>query len=267
MTSGGWERRWLGASAATRARHPASTFGATSSNRSPGKPTARIALSLNASCAIVFTLTLPGSSRTAANTSAAPNSAPSSPVPAPSPPSGSAARVIRARIRAAASAGTRLAIRMVSACSACRRAVPMTRRTRSRAGGSTCSRFRYASSSSRTRSACRPLSHTFAASHSAALSASATEHSRNPKYLRMSACRNHPAQKQRLASRSGNGRWSAARARPGDDALLLVEAEGELVRGHAHELAERGSHRITLIPGDVVALGPRRPSRSPSATM
>jgi 2'-hydroxyisoflavone reductase len=81
------------------------------------------------------------------------------------------------------------------------------------------------------------------------------------------ACRNHPAQKQRLASRSGNGRWSAARARPGDDALLLVEAEGELVRGHAHELAERGSHRITLIPGDVVALGPRRPSRSPSATM
>jgi hypothetical protein len=48
----------------------------------------------------------------------------------------------------------------------------------------------------------------------------------------------------------------AARARTCDDALLLVEAEGELVRGHAHEPAELGSHRITLIPGDVVALAP-----------
>ena len=36
--------------------------------------------------------------------------------------------------------------------------------------------------------ACLPLfSHTFADSHSAALSASATEHPRNPKYLRISA--------------------------------------------------------------------------------
>ena len=33
----------------------------------------------------------------------------------------------------------------------------------------------------------RSFSHTFAASHSAALSTSATEHSRNPKYLRTSA--------------------------------------------------------------------------------
>ena len=62
------------------------------------------------------------------------------------------------------------------ACSACRSAVPTIR-----------SPFRCASSSSRTRPACRSFSHTFAASHSAALSASATEHSRNPKYLRTSA--------------------------------------------------------------------------------
>jgi hypothetical protein len=83
--------------------------------------------------------------------------------------------------------GIRLAIRAVSACSACRSAVPMIRRTRSRAGGSICSPFRCASSSSRTWSTCRSFSHTFAASHSAALSASPTEHSRNPKYLRTSA--------------------------------------------------------------------------------
>src|SRR6266704_5084962 len=54
MTSGGWERRWLGASAATRARQPASTLGATSANRSSGSPTARIAPSLNVSCPMVF---------------------------------------------------------------------------------------------------------------------------------------------------------------------------------------------------------------------
>jgi hypothetical protein len=61
-------------------------------------------------------------------------------------------------------------------------------------------------------------------------------------------CQCGPGEWTVTVSRPGNGRWSAARARPGDDALLLVEAEGELVRGHAHELAERGSHRITLIP-------------------
>jgi hypothetical protein len=49
--------------------------------------------------------------------------------------------------------------------------------------------------------------------------------------------------------------------------LLLVEAEGELVRGHAHEPAQLGSHRINLIPGDVVALGPRRLSWPPLTTM
>ena len=147
---------------------------------------------MNASCPMVFTLTLPGSSRIAANTStpvtsAAPNSVPASPGPASSSSPGSAARAISASIRAAASAGTRLAIRAVSACSACRSAVPMIRRTRSRAGGSICSPFRCATSSSRTWPACRSFSHTFAASHSAALSASPTEHSRNPKYLRISA--------------------------------------------------------------------------------
>ena len=54
----------------------------------------------------------------------------------------------------------------------------------SRAGGSIRSRFRRASGSSRTWSTCRSLLHTFAASHSAALSAFVTEHSPNPEYRR-----------------------------------------------------------------------------------
>ncbi len=191
-SDGAWRagsgRSWRDA----REVQPASTFGATSANRSSGSPTARIAPSLNVSCPIVFTLTLPGSSRIAANTStpvtsAAPNSVPASSGAASSSSPGSAARAISASIRATASAGIRPAIRMVSDCSACRIAVPMIRRTRSRAGGSIRSPFRCASNSSRSRSTWRSFSHTFAASHSAALSASATEHSRNPKYLRTSA--------------------------------------------------------------------------------
>jgi hypothetical protein len=60
---------------------------------------------------------------------------PASPGAASSSSPGSAARAISASIRATASAEIRLAIRAVSACSACRLAVPMIRRTRSRAGG------------------------------------------------------------------------------------------------------------------------------------
>src|SRR5664280_2308531 len=43
LISGGCWRRWLGNSLATRARHPASTFGAMSANSPSGSPTARIA--------------------------------------------------------------------------------------------------------------------------------------------------------------------------------------------------------------------------------
>ena len=64
---------------------------ATPANRSLGRPTARVAPSLN--CSMVFTMTLPGSSRIAANastpvTSAASNGLPSPPGPTSSPRQG-----------------------------------------------------------------------------------------------------------------------------------------------------------------------------------
>lgn len=76
----GCVRRWEGDSTAARARHPATTFGATSMNRSRGRPIARTARSLSISVSIVSRLTLPGASLTFASTGGA--SSPSVPPPA-----------------------------------------------------------------------------------------------------------------------------------------------------------------------------------------
>src|SRR6266704_2278280 len=69
LISSGCARRWLGASAAARARQAASTFGAMPPNSPAGSPVARIAVSLAISCRVVFRLTLPGSALMTASTS------------------------------------------------------------------------------------------------------------------------------------------------------------------------------------------------------
>jgi hypothetical protein len=141
---------------------------------------------------MVFTLTLPGSSRIVANTStpatsAAPNSVPSSSGLAFSSSPGSAARAISAHPagslggHAAGNPGDQRLLGLPQG-RADNPPDPVTGRRLDLLALQVRQQFL-----ARTRSACRFFSHPFAASQSAALSASATEHSRNPKYLRISA--------------------------------------------------------------------------------
>lgn len=91
-------RKWDGDSTAARARHPDTTFGATSANSPAGSPIARIAVSLRISVSIDSRLTFPGTALTSASTeswsSAASSSPSSSSSPLAVPPS------MRARTRA-----------------------------------------------------------------------------------------------------------------------------------------------------------------------
>jgi hypothetical protein len=146
---------------------------------------------LNVSCPMVFTLTLPGSSRIAANTStpvtsAAPNSVPASsgtgilltagvgrPCDQREHPGGSlsgdpAGDPRGQRLLSLPQRGADDPPDPVPG----RRLDPLALQVRQQL---------------LMDPAWRSFSHTFAASHSAALSASATEHSRNPKYRRTSA--------------------------------------------------------------------------------
>nr|WP_256260389.1 hypothetical protein [Streptomyces atratus] len=180
----GCVRRWEGDSTAARARHPATTFGATSMNRSRGRPIARTARSLSISVSIVSRLTLPGASLTFASTGGA--SSPSVPPPA-GPASSWSAPATRATIRSTLSTVSREETRAVSDSSAARRAAPTIRSHRPAVGGSMLSVRQRASSSTRTCSGLRSLCATCSARYVVSFSASATLHSRNPRCSRICA--------------------------------------------------------------------------------
>ena len=92
----------------------------------------------------------------------------------------------RARTRPIAAASRRAGIAVNQFCSAARRAEAIIRPTRPSAGGSIRSSRILFSNSTRTRSGSRSVRAMLAASQSVSLSASATEHSRNPRWLRIS---------------------------------------------------------------------------------
>ena len=158
-----------------------------SESRPAGSPTARIQSSLRRSVLHVFRLTLPGSDLIAAHTSG-PVASPASPgSPADSAawsPGLSPAAAIIAHIRAVTSSSRRLLTLAVSASSDWRSADPIIRPTRILVGCSICSCRILASSASRTRWAWRPRLQTSSASHAVSFSASATEHSLNPRNVR-----------------------------------------------------------------------------------
>ncbi|MFE9123167.1 hypothetical protein [Streptomyces sp. NPDC007172] len=131
----GCVRRWEGDSTAARAHQPVTTFGATSTNRSRGRPIARTARSLSISVSIVSRLTLPGASLTFPSTGGA--SSPSVPPPAgPASSWSSVPPATSAMIRSILSAVSREEIRAVSDSSASRRAAPTMRSHRPGGGGS-----------------------------------------------------------------------------------------------------------------------------------
>jgi hypothetical protein len=153
-----------GASTIARARHPATTFGATSANAAEGTPTARTARSLSISVSIEPRLTDPGTDLIVAS-SDGPSSAPAA----------------SSSNRSATCAGRRDCTRAHSVSSAWCNAERTMRSTRASAGGSMRSRRHSPSSSTRTRSKRRSLHATSAARHPVSFSASAVEHSRNPR--------------------------------------------------------------------------------------
>ena len=182
-------RRWLGDSTATRARRPATIFGAMSASTPDGSLTALIQSSLRRSLLHVFRLTLPGSDLIAAQTSGPGTSPGSLPSAAPCQPSGpspggtpgsSPAAAIIDHIRAVTSSCRRLLTFAVSVSSDCLSADPIIRPSRILLGCSICSSRSLASSASRTRWAWRSRLQTSPASHLVSFSASATEHSRKP---------------------------------------------------------------------------------------
>lgn len=174
----GWARRCEGASTAARARHAATTLGATSANRPAGRPTDRTATSLSISLSIESKLTFPGSALMNPNgkASRSASSPRSSPVPS---------AVTSASVLAVASAGTREAIRAHSASSAWRSAEATIRSARPVVGGSMRSTRQRAANSWASSSGRRSASATFSASHPVSLSASSTVHSRNPSTARI----------------------------------------------------------------------------------
>ena len=172
----GLSRRCDGDSTAALARHPATTFGATSSNRSAGRSIARTLSSLPISANSVSRLTLPGASLIMASIGG------SSSEVSPSPCSPSS---INALIRCTVAGASRAEIRSTRAnspeCSADR----TIRSIRPAEGGSICSARHHPSNSSRTWSGRRSRVQTSAASQDVNTSASATVHSRNPKCCRI----------------------------------------------------------------------------------
>jgi len=174
FTVSGCSRRCEGDSTAARARQPATTFGATPANRPAGRPTARTARSLRVSVSIESRLTLPGTDLISPKTESATRSSSSIPSTA-----------TRACSRSTTSAGIAWTMRRVSVCSAWCSADRTIRSTRFAAGGSIRSPRHRISSSSRTWSWRRSVSHTFTANHPVKVSASCTEHSRKPRYARI----------------------------------------------------------------------------------
>jgi hypothetical protein len=158
-----------------------------SESRPAGSPTARIQSSLRRSVLHVFRLTLPGSDLIAAHTSGsvASPAAPGSPADSAAwSPGSSPAAAIIAHIRAVTSSSRRLLTLAVSASSDWRSADPIIRPTRILVGCSICSCRILASSASRTRWAWRSRLQTSSVSHAVSFSASATEHSLNPRNVR-----------------------------------------------------------------------------------
>jgi hypothetical protein len=158
-----------------------------------GSLTALIQSSLRRSLLHVFRLTLPGSDLIAAQTSGPGTSRGSLPSAAPCQPSGpspggtpgsSPAAAIIDHIRAVTSSCRRLLTFAVSVSSDCLSADPIIRPSRILLGCSICSSRSLASSASRTRWAWRSRLQTSSASHLVSFSASATEHSRNPRNVR-----------------------------------------------------------------------------------
>ncbi len=127
----GWVRTCEGASTAARARHAATTFGATSANRSDGSPTARTASSLPISASIDSRLTLPGSDLISAS-----SAGPSASCPSSSAPTSSGAAAASSSSRTVATVDSRDAIRTDRTSSACRSAEVTIRSMRPAVGGS-----------------------------------------------------------------------------------------------------------------------------------